>query len=660
MKVFQSVLTSILQKSLFLQIILFFIHHYQRLKTPKNWIIKSFFQGEKYPNNMESILPPSESGLSMESSSTSKRTEESVFTPVEILKPYSLPKKAKQSSSQKRKRSVTPESAAITNEAILKDRSTISKLNSQNMKSYQTSDLVSIGNGKDYFPYWNKSTKEMSEKLLLPTKIDSLALESNCWNGSLKRLGLKCWFSTTRTAKKMSADQVNKNSQKISSQSLPCSSQKIMDAVHQKIVERELLSSQEEKKKPKKKKQKSKKPKKTDKLPAAQSDKIRLYPNFEEKQKLNLWFGAARWTYNQCLIGIKNHDIPRNKKALRSYCVNENSDFRRKPKLRWLKDIPYDIKDEAMNDLLKAFDTCFSLLGTYQKHFDIKLRKKKLCSSESIVIHAKHWKHKRGEFAFLKQIKACQQLPSKLDYDARLVLEKPGHYYLCVPKPLSIASENQGGNTERKMASIDPGVRTFATVYDTTGTVTEWGKGDISRIFRLCVATDRLISKIDKEPNHSKRWSKRKALNRIRKKIKNLQTDIHHKFAKWLCEEYEVILLPKFDAQGMCQKWKNGKKRVINRKTVRKMFSWGHYQFRMRLLDKIKKYPGKKVVIVDEAYTSKTCVNCGRIHEKLGGNKNFCCPSCKIRYDRDFGAAKGIMLRFLSIEHRCETLCVEA
>ena len=38
-----------------------------------------------------------------------------------------------------------------------------------------------------------------------------------------------------------------------------------------------------------------------------------------------------------------------------------------------------------------------------------------------------------------------------------------------------------------------------------------------------------------------------------------------------------------------------------------------------------RKYTGRMVYIVDEAYTNKTCGRCGALHAKLGGSKVFCC-----------------------------------
>ena len=78
------------------------------------------------------------------------------------------------------------------------------------------------------------------------------------------------------------------------------------------------------------------------------------------------------------------------------------------------------------------------------------------------------------------------------------------------------------------------------------------------------------------------------------------------------------------------------------------MLTWSHYRFRQRFLHKIREYPSCQLIIVDEHYTSKTCGNCGKIYWKLGSNKTFNCPSCKVVMDRDIQAARNILLRFLT------------
>ena len=59
---------------------------------------------------------------------------------------------------------------------------------------------------------------------------------------------------------------------------------------------------------------------------------------------------------------------------------------------------------------------------------------------------------------------------------------------------------------------------------------------------------------------------------------------------------------------------------------------------------------GKKVVIVNEAHTSKNCSCCGGYHQNLGGSKTSHCQKCNTVMDRDMNVAKNIYLK------NCEVL----
>jgi len=156
-----------------------------------------------------------------------------------------------------------------------------------------------------------------------------------------------------------------------------------------------------------------------------------------ERLKLRRWIGTARWTYNRCLIAVEKEGIKREKKDLRALCLNAKN-FN-DTKLKWVLETPYDIRDEAMNDLLKGYSSNFAAKG---KKFKMKFRSKK-DSQQSITILSKHWGKSRGEYSFLPNIKSSEPLPRKLEYDSRLVMNRLGEYYLCIPRPLEIRAENQ-------------------------------------------------------------------------------------------------------------------------------------------------------------------------------------------------------------------------
>ena len=105
--------------------------------------------------------------------------------------------------------------------------------------------------------------------------------------------------------------------------------------------------------------------------------------------------------------------------------------------------------------------------------------------------------------------------------------------------------------------SLDPGIRTFATVFGSDGKIFEFGKGDCGRFHKIALSIDKLQSKCDqKSTNHKRRYSYKKAIRRLQIKIQNLRKDLHHKLSKFLCENYQIILLPEFNSQNIVKKFK--------------------------------------------------------------------------------------------------------
>lgn len=339
-----------------------------------------------------------------------------------------------------------------------------------------------------------------------------------------------------------------------------------------------------------------------------------------------------------------------NKKTLRQLHIKKEAIEKEFP---WLEDIPFDIRDEAMNDVLKALKA--TLAKKDVKHFQFKFRSKK-DETQSIVVLKKHWKHfknKNTKYGWLfdnRVLRGHEPLPEKLDFDSRLIRTRLGHYYLCIPTLQEIQSDSQAPfEAKHCTISLDPGVRTFMTGYDADGILCEWGAGDMRRIYRLCRAHDKLQARwSEPDVRHRQRYCMRVAARRIRLKIRNLVDEVHKRLAKWLCENYRCIVLPKFETSQMIRKGK----RKLHSKTARAMQTWSHYRFRQRLLNKAKAYPWCHVVITSEEFTSKTCGCCGRLHPKLKGSKSFQCPLCGYTADRDANGARNILLRLLTVSKK--------
>jgi putative transposase len=172
------------------------------------------------------------------------------------------------------------------------------------------------------------------------------------------------------------------------------------------------------------------------------------------------------------------------------------------------------------------------------------------------------------------------------------------------------------------------------------------GKGDVQRLCRLSHGIDKLCAKIEGCKQHKRRLRLRRAKFRVYKKIRHLTDEVHWQTANYLCRTFDTILLPEFGTSEMVKKrHANGSwKRKISRNTSRRMLLWSHYRFRQRLIEKAKQH-GTAIVIVNEAFTSKTCSRCGYQNHRLGGSKVFKCRRCDLVSDRDVNGARNILLR---------------
>ena len=89
------------------------------------------------------------------------------------------------------------------------------------------------------------------------------------------------------------------------------------------------------------------------------------------------------------------------------------------------------------------------------------------------------------------------------------------------------------------------------------------------------------------------------------------------------------------------------KSKKLSRKTKRLMCMFSFYSFKEKLKWKCDTYR-KKLVIVDESYTSCTCGMCGKINN-TGSNEVFHCVYCGVELDRDVQGSRNILLKNITL-----------
>jgi putative transposase len=355
------------------------------------------------------------------------------------------------------------------------------------------------------------------------------------------------------------------------------------------------------------------------------SNKTRIYLSPEQKKIVKKWFGVARFVYNKTIEYLQHAKTKANWKAIKGGILESLPE--------WCKEVPYQIKSIAVKDACKAVSNAkkkFKDGGGFSK-MRFRSRKNPI---QSCYIPKSAVTDKGIYHTILGEASFKEPLPQSLG-DCRLVFAY-GDYYLAIPReePCTIA-DNQG-----RVVALDPGIRTFITFLSETR-FGELGRSANLRIQRLCFRLDKLISKISKAKCRQKKRM-RLAANRLRGRIKNLIDELHKKIARFLVDNFDMILLPTFETSQMSLK----SKRRIRAKSVRQMMTLSHYKFKQFLKHKAFER-GKVVMDVNEAYTSKTVSWTGEVVPKLGGAKFIKSHLTGQMMPRDWNGARGIFLRAL-------------
>lgn len=489
-----------------------------------------------------------------------------------------------QSNSLLSSLSATAECPLLNSETTLLGKPKECGASTQVQKSLPTLGQVSTSKEKGFKPYWNESCRVRSLDLFLPTGTGCADLGSSSSSSYSKSLEAKSWFSIRQW------ESQNKSLYKTYLQSSTTSPAECTEAGVTKTV---------------------------------RVRKVRLYPTPQQKALFKRWFGTSRKTYNETVAYLNSEVKPKAHWMAQAKPLLENLP-------EWANETPYQVKKMAVSDAYKAWSNGCSKAKKTKQAFSLKFRSKK-DPKQSCFIPSSAIKKDGIYVTKSGKLSMAEALPEN-PKDSRLICQN-GRWFLAVPYDVMVTkTENKG-----RMVAIDPGVRTFATLFSEDA-ATKIGEYSISRIHRLCQRLDKLTSKAVLAKARERRKLK-KAMHRVKWKIWDLVDELHHKTIKHLTDNFDTILLPTFETSQMVQK----SARKIRSKTARQMLTLSHFKFKMRLKSKAETL-GKTVLDVCEAYTSKTASWTGEM-VKVGSSKTI--RSQGLTLDRDLNGARGIFLRAL-------------
>jgi len=383
---------------------------------------------------------------------------------------------------------------------------------------------------------------------------------------------------------------------------------------------------------------------------------VRVYPPAEHKQRLMQMLGVSRFIYNECvemdrqklIDGASNKELYR----VRTLLTKKENYAEKAP---WKDTLPSLAKQKAVEEFFQgkkeALKRC-AKGGIFR--FAMKKRSR-FKDRQQTISFERHQISGSGRFvnAVIDRKKVSFRVRGKvpsefkdtemLRKEMKMVKTRLGKWFLVVPIVISMKPK-YAGRDDGEVCALDPGVRSFQTVYGTDGVVTQIGESfdPIEEALHKADYRQSLLTKHGKNVNARKRRHLKRHWLHALEKVRNRIRDLHNKVAHWLCENYRVILIPEFRSSEMVTS-----KRLPS-PVCRAMMTWSHYSFRRRLIDLAQRFTDVKVRVVSEAYTTQTCGACG-IRTNPGTSKEFRCSnsSCGAVFDRDENAARNILLRNL-------------
>ena len=349
--------------------------------------------------------------------------------------------------------------------------------------------------------------------------------------------------------------------------------------------------------------------------------KFRIYPTKEQENKLAQYFGSVRFLYNYFLNERKVQYEETGKSD--NYYIQQKklTSLKKNKEYAWLNNIATISLQFAIRHLETAYTNFFNKRSAFPT-FHKKKGRQSFTTAQNI-----HFVKNRLHIVGFKEGLKCKiskEVYGKLK-EASIVKTCSGKYYANIVAEQDI----QVIEKDKKQVGIDLGIESLL--------ITSNGEK---------FNNPKFINKYQEELSKAQRYLSRKIkgsnqfekqklkVAKIQEKIANCRNDNLHKISYKLANEYSDIFMEDLNVKGM-QKNRYLAKAISD-------CSWGTLS---NMLEYKGKWYGCSIHRISRWYpSSKTCSVCNYTLESLPLNiRNWTCPKCGEKHNRDINAAKNIL-----------------
>lgn len=358
------------------------------------------------------------------------------------------------------------------------------------------------------------------------------------------------------------------------------------------------------------------------------SFKVRIYPNKEQKLLLEKTFGANRFIYNY-FLNLKSKLYEFYKINL-SYNNSSKVLTELKKQKTWLKQVEAVSLQQTLRDLDSAYQNFFVGKSKYP-NFKRKQDKNSYRTNQSIKINNRYITiPKIGMLRYRDKYKLEECNISKI-YNVTISKTPSGNYFASISAEVDIITFEK----TNRICGIDLGLKDFL-IFDTGEKIHN------PRILKHLEKKYRKLAKAvsRKQLKSNNRNKARIKLAKFHEKITNIRKDFLHKLSTQLIKNYDIICI-----EDLCFK------DFMKSNKAKSYQDVSQSEF-VRQLEYKANWYGKTISKIDRFYPStQLCSECGFKNPALKDTniREYDCPECGTRHDRDINAAINILREGLRI-----------